>query len=89
MPTSFKTASVMASFMMVLLSGLMALALAVAHIPFLFLGMAILSGFLVVISLISLISLGMSLMMSGDVKCPRCGQGCEIRVRMSGRVELH
>jgi len=45
MPTSFKTASVLASFMMVLLSGLMALALAVAHIPFLFLGMAILSGF--------------------------------------------
>lgn len=86
MTISYKTASVMASMMIVLLSGLMALALAVAHIPFLFLVMAILSGFLMVVSLISL---GMSFMMPDDVKCPRCGQGCEIRVRMSGRVELH
>jgi hypothetical protein len=71
---------------LVILSGMIGLALVVAPYPPLFFIMALLSGSLAVISLISL---GMSLMMPTQVRCPRCGQNSEVRARMSGGLELH
>ncbi|WP_437300383.1 hypothetical protein ACSRUE_09265 [Sorangium sp. KYC3313] len=38
--------------------------------------------------LVSLVQLGASFMMPDDVRCPKCGEGCRLKVRMSGVPEL-
>ncbi|WP_437281302.1 hypothetical protein WME90_12285 [Sorangium sp. So ce375] len=38
--------------------------------------------------LVSLVQLGASFMIPDDVRCPKCGEGCRLKMRMSGVPEL-